>query len=179
MANKIDRWNWPWQSPSEEQLEGTSWVLRLPIGTYFGGEAETPPLPTRPPLGAESRRAAQEQAKYFQSILNQQMGQNIGMINRQLGTAGRYSSGLRPRLIGQEMQRTGQQLGQMVSGTEMDRFRAVMSAQLAREQMDEEAAWRQAQLEAGGVAGERQMYGQFGQALFLYLLQNPELLAAL
>lgn len=136
-------------------------------------EEEPPALPTRPALGAEGQRAALEQAKYFKSVLGQQMASNIDIINRQFATAGR-TSGQRGRYIGEEMEHKGQQLGQMVSGTAMDRWQSLLNAQLAREQMDVSEEQFQAQLESGGAAGRQQMYGQIGQMMFLYFLQNPE-----
>ena len=75
-----------------------------PILGPAGREPE--PLPARPPLGAMGQQAASQQAKFYQQMLNQQMMQNVGMINREFGTASRYASGQRGRYIGEEMGRT-------------------------------------------------------------------------
>lgn len=167
-----------WWKVPRQLLGATPWGIAY-RGFQYAFPEEPAPLPSRPALGVEGKRAAAEQARSFQQVLNQQMMRNIGLLERQFGTAGRYFSGQLPRYVGEEMGRTGQLLGQMVSGTEMDRFRAVLEAQLAREQMGISEEQFQAQLEAGGVAAERQMYGQIGQAILLYLMQHPELLAAL
>jgi len=133
-------------------------AARLPGGQIAGDIlgvnpviSERPPLQTRPPLGPAADQAAQQQAQYFQRIMNQNLMQNIlPGITQEYGAAGRLRGGRYPEALGQAGMENQRLIAGMTQQGSMDRFKALLAAQLQREGMDEERAWREAQLEMEG-----------------------------
>lgn len=128
---------------------------------------QMPGLPTRPPLGAEGKVAAQEQAKAMQSALNQQLMQSIvPMINREWAGAGRYASGQRTGAIERAMGGAQSVLGQQVGQSALQRYLADLQGTIQREQI---GAQYQLGLEQLG-AGQGGVYEDLGKLLLMLYL---------
>ena len=126
-----------------------------------------PALPARPPLGVLGQQAADQQARVFRQIANQQLAQNIANINREWGTAGRYASGMRLGAIQRGIGDINTAWANAAAGNQMDLYKTNLAAELALRQMEEERMWRQAQLDT--QSSEDDTYSQFG-AILPYLL---------
>ena len=98
-------------------------------------------LTTRPAIGGSD--VAQRQARELQAILNRQLTESIiPSINREYGVAGRFPSGRREAAIG----RAGLGTQQALAGATSEQLAQIYLTELG---LQEERAWRQAQLEAG------------------------------
>ena len=108
------------------------------------------PLPERPALGLEAEAARREHGKALASYMNRMLANNIAQLNRNWAAIGRGSSGMLPRA---QRQAAGDiaWAGANVAGQgSLALMNQLMQAQIAREGMDEERMWRQAQLNQQG-----------------------------
>lgn len=150
--------------------EDTKAVYRshTPLGWIWPAEEEPLPLPERPSLGLESKRLQQEHAKNIASYLNRSLTANIGQIGRNVAQLGRGDSGIRNQMIQQAVAQSNWTGANIAGQGSLDVLRMALTGQLTREQMDEERAWRQAQLDVGG----QQDYSQMGESIMNILMMS-------
>jgi len=124
----------------------------VPLVNWFVPDKwSQPQFPTRPALGAESARAAKEQAMFYKNMMNRSfMNTTMPAINREFAGAGRFQSGQRMAAMGQAGNQMQTVLGDLLAKTAMDRYRTDLGATLQREGMDESRAFNQAQLDSQG-----------------------------
>jgi len=139
---------WNTVSGNESATRPGSWFTQQ-LG--FGGEQPELDIPTRPPLGPAADQASMEQAQYFQRMLNQNLTQNIlPGITQEYGAAGRLRGGRYPFALERAGADTQRLVANATQQGAMERFKALLAAELQREGMDEDRAWRQAQLDIEG-----------------------------
>lgn len=146
--------------------------LEMIMGGDYGFD-NTPaqlPLATRPDIGAASLQASKDQAAYFQRVLNQNLQQNIlPGITSEYGLAGRLRGGRYPMAMEQAGIETQRLIANAIQQGAMERLGIISRADLGYSQLEEERAWRQAQLDMGGQTD----YTDIGYKLaMLYLTQG-------
>lgn len=127
-------------------------------GYNFGTES---PLPTRQPAGLGGDIAAQQAATFYGQNLQRMMQSQVGVINREWGSAGRYAGGQRLGAIERLGERTAGGYGDFMARTALQRY-------IAERGWDEQAAMFQAQLDAGDQGGMNpEMISQLIQLLMM------------
>lgn len=130
--------------PGHPIIEGVQGLLGDETkGFNFGTDS---PVPFRRPSGLGGDIAAQQAANFYAKNLARMQQQNIGVINREFGSAGRYASGARLGAITRSQEAAAGQFGDFLSRTALQRY-------LAERGFDEQAAIVQAQLDAGDTSG--------------------------
>ena len=112
-------------------------------------------LPDRPPIGMAGKAALKDYASVMQDILNRQLVSDIGILNRNLGSANRIQGGLRGRLIGEAQLGARSSLGDILREASLQTYATGLQAQMQREQMDTQIALAEAGYSAD--AGESNM----------------------
>jgi hypothetical protein len=126
----------PWYQKSLNAMTGGQ-LFKSKVGRIEDLEAKA-----RNSTGVGGEAALKKAANSTREIMNQQLNQNISTINQNWGAAGRYGSGAKQQAILGAQNSTNFNLANVVNQM------SLQESQFQRS-LDEERAWRQAQLDAG------------------------------
>ena len=160
--------NMPGSNVPMVQTNQPSLANLLTGGTPVPGSA----MATRSPTGMSGDAAMAQTANFFQSQLARQLGAETAMINREFGSAGRFTSGQRTGAIKEAGARAGRGFSDYLSSTALERF-------LQEQRLQAQMEIAQAQLQGQAGQGRTQLFGDILQSGATIFGQNPEWIKSL